>query len=161
MKKHDKQTGFTTRAQFMRVCVSPQPLTHYPRLLVMIKEAEEFYREISSAAATARLPSSDKEPTEGDDAPLEATEVRWAQSPHRSRLLGRGSDETDFIEAILNLRSEVTPLFENLTTKQAVRMRDTEDADIVTVSPETGPIPPDENKDPSEQQKIKRAKSNC
>mmetsp|Transcript_20977 Transcript_20977/g.65878 ORF Transcript_20977/g.65878 Transcript_20977/m.65878 type:complete len:375 (-) Transcript_20977:181-1305(-) len=54
LKKHDKRTGYDTRARFMRVCVAPQPFTHYPRLLEMIKEAEELYLELSKAATRSR-----------------------------------------------------------------------------------------------------------
>mmetsp|Transcript_545 Transcript_545/g.1446 ORF Transcript_545/g.1446 Transcript_545/m.1446 type:complete len:378 (-) Transcript_545:435-1568(-) len=54
LKKHDKRTGYDTRTRFMRVCVSRQPFTHYPRLLEMIKEAEELYRELAKTAAKSR-----------------------------------------------------------------------------------------------------------
>ena len=54
LKKHDKQTGFTTRTQFMRVCVAPQPFTRYPRLMEMIREAEDLYRDIAAASDRIR-----------------------------------------------------------------------------------------------------------
>lgn len=54
LKKHDKRTGHETRARFMRVCVTPQPFTHYPRLLEMIKEAEELYRELAKLSTCVR-----------------------------------------------------------------------------------------------------------
>mmetsp|Transcript_4070 Transcript_4070/g.16386 ORF Transcript_4070/g.16386 Transcript_4070/m.16386 type:complete len:446 (-) Transcript_4070:378-1715(-) len=56
LKKHDKRTGYETRARFMRVCVAPQPFTHYPRLLEMIKEAEELYHALSKAASKSANP---------------------------------------------------------------------------------------------------------
>lgn len=61
LKKHDKRTGYETRARFMRICVSPQPFTHYPRLLELIKEAEDLYRELLMAASrSATLENSSR-----------------------------------------------------------------------------------------------------
>lgn len=92
LKKHDKRTGYDTRARFMRVCVAPQPFTHYPRLLELIKEAEDMYRELAKAAS----------------APEPEPEVQRSFIPR---------EESEFIDAILNLRS------------QAVRMRAAEARD--------------------------------
>ncbi|KAJ1462140.1 hypothetical protein M885DRAFT_506256 [Pelagophyceae sp. CCMP2097] len=110
LKKHDKQTGFKTRTQFMRVCVAPQPFTHYPRLLEMIKEAEELYAEIRSLT-TQRACDGDDRCDAVTDGEITAVRERFLGS----RRENIRTDETDFIDAILNLRSE------------AVRIREAED----------------------------------
>jgi len=102
LKKHDKQTGFKTRTQFMRVCVAPQPFTHYPRLLEMIKEAEELYAEIRSLT-TQRACDGDDRCDAVTDGEITAVRERFLGS----RRENIRTDETDFIDAILNLRSEV------------------------------------------------------
>mmetsp|Transcript_31363 Transcript_31363/g.100765 ORF Transcript_31363/g.100765 Transcript_31363/m.100765 type:complete len:299 (+) Transcript_31363:209-1105(+) len=56
LKKHDKRTGQNTRTRFMRMCVAPQPFTHYPKLLEMIKEAEALYRSMSDATTRSMDP---------------------------------------------------------------------------------------------------------
>ena len=38
----------------MRVCVAPQPFTRYPRLMEMIREAEDLYRDIAAASDRIR-----------------------------------------------------------------------------------------------------------
>ena len=139
LKKHDKQTGFVTRAQFMRICVAPQPFTHYPRLLEMIKEAEELYRDIDAAARDVRIsrqladqsgatastpngeggsagaPSAD-EAAEAPAPPLSreasSSSLRdaLATTPTASTPRGMRRDESDFIDAILEMRSEASKI---------------------------------------------------
>ena len=94
LKKHDKQTGFTTRTQFMRVCVAPQPFTRYPRLMEMIREAEDLYRDIAAASDRIRGTRS------VDPPPLSPS----SSSQQLSTLGGVGAAETDALDAILNLR---------------------------------------------------------
>ncbi|KAJ1446569.1 hypothetical protein M885DRAFT_545983 [Pelagophyceae sp. CCMP2097] len=110
LKKHDKQTGFKTRAQFMRVCVAPQPFTHYPRLLDMIKEAENLYAEIRALAQQRSVPEEAPEADVPGD--ISAVRERFRGSRREDQ-----ADETDFIDAILTLRSE------------AVKIREAESAD--------------------------------
>jgi hypothetical protein len=55
LKKHDKTVGLDTRARFMRNVVNQQPFTHYPRLLEMLQEMEETFKEIDAVqGASAR-----------------------------------------------------------------------------------------------------------
>ena len=93
LKKHDKQTGFTTRTQFMRVCVAPQPFTRYLRLMEMIREAEDLYRDIAAASDRIRHWSVDPPPLSPS-----------SSSQQLSTLGGVGAAETDALDAILNLR---------------------------------------------------------
>lgn len=46
LKKHDKWTGYCTRARFMTNVVNKQPFTHYPRLNTMLEEVEGMYQRI-------------------------------------------------------------------------------------------------------------------
>lgn len=48
LKKHDKITGFTTRAAFMENVVSKANFTTYPRLIAMINRTEALYEEVSA-----------------------------------------------------------------------------------------------------------------
>jgi len=102
LKKHDKQTGFTTRRQFMRVCVAPQPFSRYPRLLAMIREAEELYRDLARAADRLRGTRSHVCP------PLSPS----SSSQQLSTLGGVGAKETDALDAILNLREAASRIRE-------------------------------------------------
>ena len=102
LKKHDKQTGFTTRTQFMRVCVAPQPFTRYPRLMEMIREAEDLYRDIAAASDRIRGTRS------VDPPPLSPS----SSSQQLSTLGGVGAAETDALDAILNLREAASRIRE-------------------------------------------------
>jgi len=48
LKKHDKMTGFTTRAAFLRNVMSTQSITHHPKTIMILKECEELYQMIKS-----------------------------------------------------------------------------------------------------------------
>jgi len=148
LKKHDKRTGAATRAKFMRVCVTPQPFTHYPNLLRMIKEAETLYRSMrdattrrphrllfhASSDVVASASSAGELPTLATTAflPKRSADVRTPNPPDNdSRCPERASgdsdlpadrspsddthvairrEESDLIDAILNLRSEASRL---------------------------------------------------
>uniref|UniRef100_A0A7S3JRM1 SPX domain-containing protein n=1 Tax=Aureoumbra lagunensis TaxID=44058 RepID=A0A7S3JRM1_9STRA len=65
LKKHDKRTGYQTRARFMNVCVSSKNFSDYPRLLEMIEEAEKLYKELIEVATVVadRLKQNDQIPS--------------------------------------------------------------------------------------------------
>lgn len=48
LKKHDKNTGFTTKNAFMAKIVHQSNFVTYPRLLQMINRCEQLYEEVSS-----------------------------------------------------------------------------------------------------------------
>ncbi|KAH8045193.1 hypothetical protein JL722_14344 [Aureococcus anophagefferens] len=102
LKKHDKRTGFATRSQFMRICVAPQPFTLHPRLLDMIKEAEDLYKEMGAAAKAARDDRAARSAQAAGEPPAPAAAA--PTSPPCPR------DESDFIDAILNLRTETSKI---------------------------------------------------
>ena len=102
LKKHDKRTGFATRSQFMRICVAPQPFTLHPRLLDMIKEAEDLYKEMGAAAKAARDDRAARSAQAAGEPPKPAAAA--PTSPPCPR------DESDFIDAILNLRTETSKI---------------------------------------------------
>ena len=47
LKKHDKVTGFETRAAFMSNIVNKANFTHYTTLQEMIDRCEKLYSEVS------------------------------------------------------------------------------------------------------------------
>mmetsp|Transcript_5453 Transcript_5453/g.6379 ORF Transcript_5453/g.6379 Transcript_5453/m.6379 type:complete len:403 (-) Transcript_5453:54-1262(-) len=47
LKKHDKVTGYRTRAAFMANVVSKASFTNYPKVLEMIRRCESSYEEVS------------------------------------------------------------------------------------------------------------------
>eukprot|EP00816_Leptocylindrus_hargravesii_P007733 CAMPEP_0196817152 /NCGR_PEP_ID=MMETSP1362-20130617/59040_1 /TAXON_ID=163516 /ORGANISM="Leptocylindrus danicus, Strain CCMP1856" /LENGTH=331 /DNA_ID=CAMNT_0042194731 /DNA_START=29 /DNA_END=1024 /DNA_ORIENTATION=+ len=51
LKKHDKMTGYNTRANFMTKYVNNANFTHYPSVLRMIKRCEEFYSDVAANLA--------------------------------------------------------------------------------------------------------------
>ena len=48
LKKHDKVTGYETRAAFMENIVNKANFTHYPQVLTMISRCEGLYEEVST-----------------------------------------------------------------------------------------------------------------
>lgn len=48
LKKHDKNTGFVTREQFMKRMVRRQPFANYPTVQKMINELEQLFQEIAT-----------------------------------------------------------------------------------------------------------------
>ena len=48
LKKHDKMTGYNTRANFMTKYVNNANFTHYPAVLSMIKRCEELYTDVAA-----------------------------------------------------------------------------------------------------------------
>lgn len=50
-----------TRARFMRNVVNQQPFTHYPRLLEMLQEMEETFKEIDASQGDTARPLEDEE----------------------------------------------------------------------------------------------------
>lgn len=61
LKKHDKTVVLDTRARFMRNVVNQQPFTHYPRLLEMLQEMEETFKEIDASQGDTARPLEDEE----------------------------------------------------------------------------------------------------
>ena len=114
LKKHDKRTGIDTRTRFMKLCVAPQPFTHYPNLLKMIREAEASYRTISlpedpdpkdflmpEKEQPEPSPPSSSSSRNRDDAPLNESSKQLSKIRR---------EDSDLIDAILNLRSEASRL---------------------------------------------------
>ena len=61
LKKHDKTVVLDTRSRFMRNVVNQQPFTHYPRLLEMLQEMEETFKEIDALQGESARPLEDEE----------------------------------------------------------------------------------------------------
>ena len=55
LKKHDKMTGFVTRAAFLRNVMSTQSITHHPNTLLLLKECEQLYQHIKSKDSLSLL----------------------------------------------------------------------------------------------------------
>lgn len=62
LKKHDKNTGFSTKNAFMANIVNQSNFVTYPRLLQMINRCEQLYEEVSS-----KLVREDKEKLHEDE----------------------------------------------------------------------------------------------
>jgi hypothetical protein len=55
LKKHDKHTGFTTKAQYMSKVVDRCSWAHYPRLLELLELVDSLYRDVlAKLGAVAR-----------------------------------------------------------------------------------------------------------
>jgi hypothetical protein len=61
LKKHDKTVVLDTRSRFMRNVVNQQPFTHYPRLLEMLQEMEEIFKEIDALQGDKARPLEEEE----------------------------------------------------------------------------------------------------
>lgn len=46
LKKHDKQTGFSTREAFMRNVMNQQNFTHHPHVIELLKQSEILFADI-------------------------------------------------------------------------------------------------------------------
>jgi hypothetical protein len=57
LKKHDKLTGYVTKAAYMQRMVNPQEFTHYPKLLRMLRHTEQSYQLLLHTYPTEARPT--------------------------------------------------------------------------------------------------------
>ncbi|CAM9137471.1 unnamed protein product, partial [Phaeothamnion confervicola] len=61
LKKHDKATGYRTRERFMKNVVNLAPFTRYPKVMEMLNEVENLFKEIQVFSSSTHVTHNSEE----------------------------------------------------------------------------------------------------
>mmetsp|Transcript_21376 Transcript_21376/g.65242 ORF Transcript_21376/g.65242 Transcript_21376/m.65242 type:complete len:349 (+) Transcript_21376:126-1172(+) len=107
LKKHDKVTGYRTRAQYMRRVVNPKPFCKYQGVAKMLHECEDLFRRL--AAPVEPGPGGGDAGTAAPNGGSEGLPISdW--SDDRRKKFALHEEEHLFIDAIRNINKEASTL---------------------------------------------------
>eukprot|EP00551_Chaetoceros_affinis_P002356 CAMPEP_0203636346 /NCGR_PEP_ID=MMETSP0088-20131115/2909_1 /ASSEMBLY_ACC=CAM_ASM_001087 /TAXON_ID=426623 /ORGANISM="Chaetoceros affinis, Strain CCMP159" /LENGTH=342 /DNA_ID=CAMNT_0050490455 /DNA_START=130 /DNA_END=1158 /DNA_ORIENTATION=+ len=104
LKKHDKNTGYSTRVAFMANIVNKANFTHYPDLLQMIHRCEARFESVDSILATEGKSSSALD----EDERLFISMIHRFYGQIMDKAAAEGADITDRKEKLVKRQSIIT-----------------------------------------------------